>query len=93
MATNAEKEISQSTALRIYWFTVKALAYPLMFLIRGYQMFISPVLPSTCRFIPTCSEYSLQALRKYGILKGGWLSVKRVARCHPWGGHGHDPVP
>ena len=93
MKNTAEKEISQSLALQIYWFTVKALAYPLMFFIRGYQMFISPVLPSSCRFIPTCSEYSLQALRKYGILKGGWLSVKRVARCHPWGGHGHDPVP
>ena len=93
MSAEAEKEISNSLPLKIYWFTVKALAYPLMILIRGYQMFISPVLPSTCRFIPTCSEYSLQALRKYGILKGGWLSVKRVARCHPWGGHGHDPVP
>ncbi len=93
MRGEAEKEISSSFFLRIYWFTVKLLAYPFMILIRGYQMFVSPVLPSTCRFIPTCSEYSLQALRKYGILKGGWLSVKRVARCHPWGGHGHDPVP
>ncbi len=93
MGVKSNNEVFTTLPLRLYWFTVKLLAYPFMILIRGYQMFVSPMLPSTCRFIPTCSEYSLQALRKYGILKGGWLSIKRVARCHPWGGHGHDPVP
>ncbi|MEX0322160.1 MAG: membrane protein insertion efficiency factor YidD [Puniceicoccaceae bacterium] len=48
---------------------------------------------SGCRFEPTCSEYSLQAIRQHGPLKGAWLSVKRISRCHPWGGHGYDPVP
>ncbi len=62
-------------------------------LIRGYQLFISPLLPSSCRYSPTCSQYGIEAIRKYGPFKGGWLTLKRIARCHPWGGHGHDPVP
>jgi uncharacterized protein len=62
-------------------------------LIRGYQYVISPMLGPTCRFSPTCSEYSIQALRKYGALKGIWLSVKRVGRCHPWHDGGYDPLP
>ncbi|MCS6822989.1 MAG: membrane protein insertion efficiency factor YidD [Cytophagaceae bacterium] len=62
-------------------------------LIRLYQLTISPLLPMSCRYTPTCSEYSIQAIRKHGIFKGVWLSVKRISRCHPWGGHGHDPVP
>ncbi len=67
--------------------------------IRGYQKFISPVIhfiggPGCgCRYTPTCSEYFLQAVEKYGILSGGWLGVKRICRCHPWGGRGYDPVP
>jgi putative membrane protein insertion efficiency factor len=62
-------------------------------LIRFYQLAISPLLPSACRYTPTCSHYGLQAIKKYGIFKGGWLTVRRISRCHPWGGHGHDPVP
>jgi len=54
---------------------------------------VSPLLPPSCRFTPTCSHYSIDALKKHGILKGGWLSVKRILRCHPWGGSGYDPVP
>jgi putative membrane protein insertion efficiency factor len=77
----------------VYLFTVKLLAYPVAIIIRGYQLFISPALPSSCRYIPTCSEYAIEALRKYGLFKGGWLAIKRVSRCHPWGGSGHDPVP
>lgn len=67
--------------------------------IRGYQRFISPVIHSIggpgsgCRFTPTCSEYFLQAVEKHGVLRGGWLGVRRIGRCHPWGGSGHDPVP
>lgn len=64
-----------------------------IFLIRAYQYMISPLLGPTCRFHPTCSEYSVQAFAKYGILKGGCLSVRRVLRCHPWNRGGNDPLP
>lgn len=66
---------------------------PFIGLIRFYQKCISPHFPSTCRFTPTCSQYALEAYRKYGPLKGFWLSLKRLLRCHPWGGSGYDPVP
>jgi putative membrane protein insertion efficiency factor len=72
---------------------LKLLAVPLIILIRAYQMFISPMFPPSCRYIPTCSHYTLEALKKYGIIKGGWLGIKRISRCHPWGGSGYDPVP
>jgi len=62
-------------------------------LITLYRKFISPILPSSCRYYPTCSEYGLLAIKKYGPFKGGWLTVKRIVSCNPWGGHGHDPVP
>lgn len=71
----------------------KILAEPFVLLIKIYQKIISPIIPSACRYTPTCSEYGVQALRKHGILKGGWLTLKRIASCNPWGGHGHDPVP
>jgi putative membrane protein insertion efficiency factor len=62
-------------------------------LIRIYQLSISPILGQNCRFSPTCSQYSIEAINKYGSFKGGWLALKRILSCHPWGGHGHDPVP
>ena len=62
-------------------------------LIRTYQMTISRALPPSCRFYPSCSEYTLQAVTKYGALKGGWLGVKRILRCHPFHPGGYDPVP
>jgi putative membrane protein insertion efficiency factor len=62
-------------------------------LIRGYQRFISPALPPTCRFHPSCSQYGLEAVRKYGALKGSWLAARRLARCHPFNPGGYDPVP
>lgn len=72
---------------------MKILSYPFIALIKIYQWLISPLLGPQCRFTPTCSNYSLQAFRKYGLFKGFWLSLKRISRCHPWGGHGEDPVP
>ena len=66
---------------------------PLVLLVRFYQICISPLKPSCCRFTPTCSQYALEALRKYGVFKGTWLAIKRILRCHPWGGSGYDPVP
>lgn len=62
-------------------------------LIRFYQLAISPLLGPRCRYHPTCSEYAIEALRRYGIFKGGWHTIRRLGRCHPWGGSGHDPVP
>ncbi|MFN3800539.1 membrane protein insertion efficiency factor YidD [Belliella pelovolcani] len=58
-----------------------------------YQYLISPLFPASCRYTPTCSNYMKQAIMKHGVFKGGWLGIKRIASCHPWGGHGHDPVP
>lgn len=58
-----------------------------------YKYCISPLTPPSCRFTPTCSEYALQAVKKYGPFKGGYLAIRRILRCHPWGGQGFDPVP
>ena len=69
------------------------LTYPFILLVRFYQVAISPLKPPTCRFSPTCSTYALESLKKYGLLKGGRLALRRIMRCHPWGGSGYDPVP
>lgn len=69
------------------------LAWPLIGLVQLYRYAISPLLPGSCRYTPTCSEYGLIALRRHGALRGGWLTLKRFLSCHPWGGQGHDPVP
>jgi len=65
----------------------------LIALVRAYQLFLSPWFGSHCRFTPTCSHYALDALRGHGALRGSWLSLKRIGRCHPWCAGGHDPVP
>ena len=65
----------------------------LLLLVKFYRSFISPLLPPSCRYVPTCSEYALIAIEKYGAIKGGWLSLKRILRCHPWHEGGYDPVP
>ena len=62
-------------------------------LVRFYQRVLSPLKPASCRFLPTCSTYTIEALQRHGPLRGGWLATKRICRCHPWGGHGYDPVP
>jgi putative membrane protein insertion efficiency factor len=69
------------------------LARVLTSLIRGYQLAISPLTLPSCRFHPTCSEYARQAIETHGAVRGTWLGAKRICRCHPWGGHGYDPVP
>jgi len=58
-----------------------------------WRYLISPAMPPACRYLPSCSEYSLEALRVHGPVRGSWLTMRRLARCHPWGGHGYDPVP
>jgi len=65
--------------------------YLLVALVRVYQLVVSPHVPRSCRYTPTCSEYARQALQKYGAIKGSVLALHRLARCGPWGGHGHDP--
>ena len=71
----------------------KFVTFPLLILIRGYQLIISPLLGSNCRFMPTCSEYAMESLRSHGLIKGSYLTIKRIGKCHPWGGHGYDPIP
>lgn len=61
--------------------------------IRLWQLTLSAVLPPSCRFTPSCSAYAITAIERHGVAKGLWLALRRIARCHPWGGHGHDPVP
>ena len=71
----------------------KVITFPLVLLIRGYQLIVSPMLGSNCRFMPTCSEYAMESLKTYGLIKGAFLTFKRIGKCHPWGGHGYDPIP
>lgn len=70
-----------------------ALVFILTIPIRFYKGAISPWLPATCRYTPTCSSYSIEAIETWGPIKGSWLAIKRIGSCHPWGGHGYDPVP
>ena len=72
---------------------LKLITYPFILLVRFYQIAISPLKPPTCRFTPTCSSYAFEALKRYGLFKGGMLAIRRIMRCHPWGGSGYDPVP
>ncbi len=74
-------------------FLGKLVAWPLLCLVWLYRYAISPLLGANCRFQPSCSSYALEALQRYGGFKGGWLMLKRISRCHPWGGSGYDPVP
>lgn len=69
------------------------IVFALKMLVRFYQIFLSPILPRSCRYTPTCSHYAIQALEKHGLIKGSYLAVKRILSCHPWGGSGYDPVP
>jgi len=72
---------------------MKWLNYLIIAPIRLYQIVLSPLLGKNCRFEPTCSNYMLQAVQEWGLFYGTWLGIKRITRCHPWGGHGDDPVP
>lgn len=72
---------------------LQILSYPFILLIKIYQYVLSPLIGPKCRFTPTCSHYAIDAFKKYGIFKGGWLAVKRIANCRPGGGSGYDPVP
>ena len=71
----------------------RIIIFPLFISIRLYQFFISPIIGQNCRYLPTCSEYSIESLKQFGLIKGVFLSLKRISKCHPWGNHGYDPVP
>lgn len=87
---NAIKPSAWSKVLK----TIKIVAsIPFLVLIKFYQICISPLKPQCCRFTPTCSAYAVEALKKYGPIKGLWLAIWRILRCNPWGGSGYDPVP
>ena len=78
---------------QIYNNFIKTVTFPFIIIIKIYQVLISPLFPSSCRYTPTCSHYTVEALKKHGLFKGGWLGIKRISKCHPWGGSGYDPVP
>ena len=71
----------------------KIITHPIIVIIKLYQFFISPMLGQNCRYLPTCSEYSIQSIKKFGIFKGAFLSLKRISKCHPLGPKGYDPIP
>ncbi len=71
----------------------RLIVYPFVWAIRFYQAAISPYLGSSCRYTPTCSQYTIEALQTHGLITGGWLAIRRITSCHPWGGSGYDPVP
>jgi putative membrane protein insertion efficiency factor len=87
------KSEDSDTARSWLTFTLSLPSRAMVLLIRGYQQVISPLFPSTCRFMPTCSQYAITAVQRYGVCKGGWLAIKRILRCHPWNPGGFDPVP
>lgn len=78
---------------RIFQLFSKGLASVMIGLIKLYQWTLSPLIGRACRYTPTCSNYGMEAIRKYGPFKGGWLTLKRIISCNPWGGSGYDPVP
>lgn len=85
--------MATDTMQRAYRHLLRLPILPFVLAIRFYQLAISPWLPPSCRYTPTCSQYAIQALRKHGLFRGLALTLSRLSRCHPWGGSGHDPVP
>jgi len=78
--------------VKTHWLA-RVFAWPLLGLVWLYRNAISPLIGANCRYQPTCSVYAAEALRRYGAFKGGWLAIRRIGSCHPWGGSGYDPVP
>ena len=71
----------------------KIFIYPLIFIIKIYQFIVSPFIGQNCRYLPTCSEYAIESLKLHGLLRGSFFAIRRVLKCHPFGGHGFDPIP
>jgi uncharacterized protein len=79
--------------MSLYYFLKKLIIIILILPIKMYKYLISPMIPNACRYVPTCSEYAIEAINKYGVIKGAFLAMKRIFSCNPWGGSGYDPVP
>ena len=71
----------------------KIFIYPLIFIIKIYQLIFSPLIGKNCRYLPTCSEYAIESLKSHGLLRGSFFVIRRILKCHPFGGHGFDPIP
>ena len=94
METHNQARCTSSTLKRGFWHSLmRPLLWLALLLVKGYRYFISPLLGQNCRFYPSCSAYAEEALTTHGLLKGGWLSAKRIGCCHPWHAGGYDPVP
>jgi putative membrane protein insertion efficiency factor len=94
MCSKCDHEFTEKSERNSQPFSLKkVLIFPFVALVRFYQVAISPYTPSTCRYTPTCSQYTIEAFQKRGLFVGGWLAMKRIASCNPWGGSGYDPVP
>lgn len=91
--SNNERSRVVAAIRKVWHLFCRLLGMIFVFLIRCYQKFISPFFPASCRYTPTCSAYGVEAIRKYGPFKGGWLTLKRILSCRPGGGSGYDPVP
>lgn len=92
-AGSRERGTSATPARRALRLLLLVPRFGVLVLIRGYQLVLSPMLPASCRYIPTCSAYAYEAVSRYGALRGGWMAVRRIARCHPFRPGGYDPVP
>ncbi|MGF7137848.1 membrane protein insertion efficiency factor YidD [Roseimarinus sediminis] len=79
--------------MAFYKFILKLISYPILALVYFYKYAISPLTPPSCRHVPTCSNYMIEAIKIHGPFKGFWMGLRRLSKCHPWGTHGYDPVP
>jgi uncharacterized protein len=79
--------------MTFYKFISKLIGYPILGLVYFYKYAISPLTPASCRHVPTCSNYMIEAIKTHGPFKGFWMGIRRLSKCHPWGTHGYDPVP
>lgn len=90
------QQMWETACREVYWvwkLICSLISKVMLALLWFYRHCISPLTPAACRYTPTCSQYAVEAIKKYGPFKGGWLALKRILRCHPWGGSGYDPVP
>ena len=92
-AAPAIQDASPDARRRVSRLVLRLPAFALVFAIRGYQVMLSPLLPASCRFVPSCSAYAVEAVQRHGALRGGWLAARRIGRCHPFHPGGYDPVP
>ena len=91
--SSLDRRVAEKDEMAIIGHVGDLIGLVLRLAIRGYQLLLAPVLPPSCRFFPSCSHYAEEAIARHGPLRGGFFAVRRICRCHPWGGSGYDPVP